>query len=128
MKIKKLLGIGVLVTCLAMSSVSIFAARSVTGYCGQIRCTGSVSFGTDSASATTSAQSSSVLCTAAVDYKYGFGTETYYVSSDNSYPSSSVTAYVSADHYSVRNLGAIGTHGVYSDSSSWYDVTSIGSF
>lgn len=128
MKIKKIMGIGLLVTCLALSSVNIFAAPSVTGYCGQIKCTGSVSFGTDSASATTSAASSSVLCTASVDYKYGFGTETYYVNSDNSYPSSSVTAYVRADHYSVRNLGAIGTHGVYAASSSWYDVSSIGSF
>ncbi|WP_027628448.1 hypothetical protein [Ruminiclostridium cellobioparum] len=128
MKIKKILGIGLLVTCLAMSSFSIFAKSPVTGYCGQIKCTGSVSFGTDSASATTSAASSSVLCTASVEYKYGFNQDTYIVSSDNSYPSSSVTAYVNADHYSVRNLGAIGTHGVYAASSSWYDVSSIGSF
>ncbi len=128
MKMKKLLGIGALVACLSLSPISTFAASSVSGYCGLISCYGSVSFGTDSASAYTSASSSQVACTASVRYNYGWNQSTYIVSSNNSSPSSSVTANVNANHYSVRNLGAIGTHGVYSGASSWSDTTNIGSF
>lgn len=128
MKLKKLLGISTLVTCLALTPICTFAASYVSGYCGQIMCYGGVYFGTDSASAYTNAYSSQVACTASVKYKYGFGTSEYVVSSNNTSPSSSVSAYVKANHYSVRNLGAIGTHGVYASNSSWYDTTSIGSF
>ncbi|WP_207659136.1 hypothetical protein [Anaerobacterium chartisolvens] len=108
-----------------ISSVCAFAASSTSGYCGNIRCTGSLSFGTNRATATTTAVSSSVACTASVTYKYQFGSMIYEESAENTYPSSSVTATAIAGLVPAQNISAIGTHYVYASGSTWYGYTSI---
>ncbi|MHB8063340.1 MAG: hypothetical protein ACYDG2_12005 [Ruminiclostridium sp.] len=126
MKLKILVGMGALISCLVISSIGVFAQSPVTFYIGTYVCRGSVSMGTDSASATTTSSISSSACSTTVTYKYGFGTSAFVVSNTNTYPSTSVSAVVEADHYSVRNLGAMGEHSVYSNVGDNSGVSTVG--
>ena len=125
MKHKLLVGVCVLVLCLIVSSVGVFAASTVSGYCGNYKCYGGVSFGTNSASAYTSTAASSCASTVSVTYWYRFGNKEYKVSGNGSDDSSYVSVTAHANYVPCVHKRAEAKHKVIISGSMWYEDTSI---
>jgi uncharacterized membrane protein len=125
MKHKLLAGVCILVLCLIVSSVGVFAASTVSGYCGNYKCYGGISFGTNSASGYTSTAASSCASTVSITYRYKFGNTEYEVSGNGSDDSSYVSVTAHAKYVPCVNIRLKGYHRVIISGSSWYDYTNI---
>lgn len=123
---KKLLSIITVVFIASMVSMSVCAASYTSGSIGGYTVSGSISMGSTSASATTSIAGTTATVVVDLDYKYGFGTDTYIVGAANGTGASYITVSASSAHYGSVSIGAKATHNVYYGAYTWYGNTSTG--